>query len=87
MSTLVISEIKKIEDVEEYEIVIFDNLYDAHPIYISSDVFKKCKIVIFNGCDKNTLYYFLNTCRFPNINTIITNTHWCYESKVKELKN
>jgi len=49
---------------------------DLHP-YSNGPVFTGAKIVIIRGCDKNFVYYWVNSSRFPQAEEVYILCHPC----------
>lgn len=49
---------------------------DIHP-YANGPIFSRAHAVQLDGCDKNFVYYWLNTYTFPVAKEIILNSHPC----------
>jgi hypothetical protein len=56
----------------KHEIIIFDNCINIQP-FQNTFVFSKAKRLIFDTCDPNFTYYWLNRERFPCLRVIYTN--------------
>src|SRR5687767_14227914 len=57
--------------------VMIRECVDIHP-YTKAPIFINCNTIFFEKCDKNMIYYWMNTFTFPNVNNIyLLKSHPC----------
>lgn len=73
-----LKDVSKEDKIIKHGTVVFDKCPDIHPFGQGNNpLFPNTKNVVFDRCDENFVYYWLNKQTFPDLSYIFLNSHPC----------